>query len=80
VQQIATARAVERILSALDSVKSLLATVPAADVTATRIPAQLHSLLVELDEAEAAAQGTDVAGQLESASAEELFKFIDSEL
>ncbi|MDT9699964.1 hypothetical protein, partial [Streptomyces sp. P17] len=78
--QSATARTVERILSALDGVKSMLTSVPAADVAATRIPAQLHALLVELDEADAAAEGSDVAGQLESASAEELFEFIDSEL
>ncbi|MEU5958613.1 hypothetical protein, partial [Streptomyces sp. NPDC047525] len=78
--QDATARTVKRILSALDGVKGMLASIPAADVAATRISTHLHALLAELDGPEAAGKEADVADQLESASADELFKFIDSEL
>ncbi|MFH9138660.1 phosphopantetheine-binding protein, partial [Streptomyces sp. NPDC017524] len=75
-----SSRAVERVLSALDGIKGMLAAVPVSDVTATQIPAQLHALLAELDESVGSAAEGDVADQLEAASAEDLFKFIDSEL
>ncbi|WP_165938862.1 hypothetical protein, partial [Parafrankia sp. BMG5.11] len=74
------AQAVERILSALDGIKNMIASVPVADLTAARIPMQLHTLLVGLDGSETVTGGADVVDHLESASTEELFKFIDSEL
>ncbi|WP_171169698.1 type I polyketide synthase, partial [Streptomyces sp. I05A-00742] len=72
--------ATERILSELDRIASMVASVPLADIAETKIPARLHALLSGLTPEDADGDGSSVTSRLDSASAEELFKFIDSEL
>ncbi|MFE7563351.1 SDR family NAD(P)-dependent oxidoreductase, partial [Kitasatospora sp. NPDC057500] len=71
-----TQATIGRILSELDRLSALVGSVPAADITATRIPARLHALLSTIS----APDPTTEEADLDSVSAEELFAFIDNEL
>ncbi|MFF7457957.1 SDR family NAD(P)-dependent oxidoreductase, partial [Kitasatospora sp. NPDC008115] len=71
-----TRATIGRILSELDRLAALVGSVPAADITATRIPARLHALLSTISAPDPSTEEAD----LDSVSAEELFAFIDNEL
>ncbi|MCM3926081.1 hypothetical protein ND748_30985, partial [Frankia sp. AiPs1] len=73
-------QALERIGSALEDIRVLLADVSAADIRESQLPARLSALLAELTKPENVVGDIDLVDQLESASADELFQFIDSGL
>ena len=80
---VVSAQVSDRVLSELDRIEAMLASLSAEGVAATRIPARLNAILAGIAskaDAADAAEGVTVEDHLGSASTEELFAFIDSEL
>ncbi len=69
----------DRVLSELDRIEAMLTMIPKEYIAESRIPARLHALLAGMNGGGAADDAT-VEERLGSASTEDLFQFIDSEL
>ncbi|MFD7258926.1 type I polyketide synthase [Streptomyces sp. NPDC059874] len=71
------------VLAQLDRLEAAAATLAAEDIEATRITARLQSLLARLTgtlDAKTGSAGQAIGDQLETASADDVFAFIDNEL
>ncbi|MFE0464213.1 SDR family NAD(P)-dependent oxidoreductase, partial [Kitasatospora sp. NPDC058965] len=68
------------LLAELDRLEEAVTALDPAELDRHRIPSRLQALLGRLNEAIGAANGSDVGEQLEAASADDLFDFIDKEL
>ncbi|PYC77517.1 6-deoxyerythronolide-B synthase, partial [Streptomyces tateyamensis] len=68
------------LLAELDRLEEAVTALDPAELDRHRIPSRLQTLLGRLNEAIGAANGSDVGEQLEAASADDLFDFIDKEL
>ncbi|MFI9066650.1 hypothetical protein ACIGQE_33100, partial [Streptomyces sp. NPDC053429] len=69
------------VLAQLDRLEQAAAALGADEIEATRITARLQSLLTRLTATlDATAGDQGIGGQLESASADDIFAFIDNEL
>ncbi len=74
------AEAPHPVLAGLDTLEALLPGLDADDPARASVSVRLQTLLAKLNESTAAAAEEDVTDQLESASAEDIFSFIDNEL
>ncbi|MDH2430877.1 type I polyketide synthase [Sphaerisporangium sp. TRM90804] len=64
----------------LDRLEQAVADMPVDEIERTRIATRLQSMLTRLTETIGAADGPDVGARLETASADDVFAFIDREL
>jgi acyl carrier protein len=67
-------------LAELDKFEEAVAALTADELESTRMTVRLQTLLARLNETLGAGGGADVGDQLESASADDVFDFIDKEL
>ncbi|MEU1779233.1 SDR family NAD(P)-dependent oxidoreductase [Streptomyces abikoensis] len=74
------AEAPHPVLAGLDKLEALLPGLGADDPARASVSVRLQTLLAKLNESTAAVAEEDVTDQLESASAEDIFSFIDNEL
>ncbi|MCC3775556.1 SDR family NAD(P)-dependent oxidoreductase [Streptomyces sp. UNOB3_S3] len=74
------AEAPHPVLAGLDRLEALLPGMAADDPARASVSVRLQTLLAKLNESTAAVAEEDVTDQLESASAEDIFSFIDNEL
>ncbi|GAA1158919.1 hypothetical protein GCM10009664_28490 [Kitasatospora gansuensis] len=68
------------LLAELDRFEEVVNGLSGEEIEASRLTSRLQALLTRLNESLGAGQGPDVGGQLESASADDVFDFIDKEL
>ncbi|WP_405021547.1 type I polyketide synthase [Kitasatospora sp. NBC_00070] len=68
------------LLAELDRFEEVVSGLSGEEIEASHLTSRLQALLARLNESLGAGQGPDVGGQLESASADDVFDFIDKEL
>ncbi|WP_457031918.1 type I polyketide synthase [Kitasatospora sp. P5_F3] len=68
------------LLAELDRFEEVVNGLSGEEIEASRLTSRLQALLTRLNESLGAGHGPDVGGQLESASADDVFDFIDKEL
>ncbi|AHH94844.1 type I polyketide synthase [Kutzneria albida] len=72
--------AVDPVLAELDRLEATVAALPAEEIERTRITSRLQAIVARLKETVSGGAGAAVADQLEAASADDVFDFIDKEL
>ncbi|GHG49211.1 hypothetical protein GCM10017567_84810 [Amycolatopsis bullii] len=68
------------VLAELDRLESAVAALPVEQLAGTRLTARLQALVKQLGDAQHGERGTEVAEQLQTATSDEVFAFIDQEL
>jgi polyketide synthase 7 len=68
------------VLAELDRLESAVAALPVEQLAGTRLQARLQALVKQLGDAQHGSRGAEVAEQLQTATSDEVFTFIDQEL
>jgi acyl transferase domain-containing protein/acyl carrier protein len=68
------------VLAELDRLESAVAALPVEQLAGTRLAARLQALVKQLGDAQHGERGIEVAEQLQTATSDEVFDFIDKEL
>ncbi|MEV6446246.1 type I polyketide synthase [Amycolatopsis sp. NPDC051716] len=68
------------VLAELDRLESAVAALPVEQLAGTRLAARLQALVKQLGDAQHGERGNEVAEQLQTATSDEVFDFIDKEL